>query len=68
MSDTLIAELRSSIGWCAGVGHERRRCAELLRARASHIGQLSEHFPRDKSYRMLEAELRRLADQIEEIP
>ena len=68
MSDASVAELRSSIAWCAGVGHERRRCAERLRSRASHIQQLAETFPKNSGYKMLVVELRRLADELEDAP
>lgn len=70
MSDA-VAELRSSVAFTAGAGHKARQVAELLRSRATQIQQLAETLDKHRSpsgYSMLTTELRRLADQIEEMP
>ena len=54
-------ELRVSVGWSAGIGHERRRVSDMLRQRATLLQQLPGPTPR-----AVVTELRRLADQIEE--
>lgn len=64
----MVAELRSSVAYTAGAVNTRRQIAELLRARASHVQALSEMLGTNRGYRMVAAELRRLADQIEEMP
>jgi hypothetical protein len=55
-----ILELRDSVAWAAGVGHERRRISELLRHRASTLQLIP-----GIASRSVQAELRRLADLIE---
>lgn len=59
-----VHELRDSVAFSAGIGHERRRIAERLRQRASHIDVLWERF-NQRGYRMTSTELRRMADEIE---
>lgn len=58
-----VLELRDSVAWAAGVGHERRRIGEMLRQRAS----LLEHMP-GPTPRAVVRELRRLADEIDREP
>jgi alkylated DNA nucleotide flippase Atl1 len=64
----MVAELRSSVAFTAGAGHKARQVAELLRQRASHVQALSEMLGTHRGYRMVCAELRRLADQIDVMP
>jgi hypothetical protein len=67
----MVAELRSSIAFTAGAGHKARQIAELLRSRATQVQQLADMLGKHRShsgYAMLTTELRRLADQIEEMP
>ena len=59
-TDLQILELRDSVAWAAGVGHERRRITELLRQRATLLQQLP-----GPTSRSVQADLRRLADLIE---
>ena len=59
-TDLQILELRDSVAWSAGVGHERRRITELLRQRATLLQQTP-----GPTSRSVQAELRRLADLIE---
>ena len=67
----MVVELRSSIAFTAGAGHKARQVSELLRQRATQVQQLAETLGKHRShsgYAMLTTELRRLADQIEEMP
>jgi hypothetical protein len=67
--DAMVAELRSSVAFTAGAANSRRQIAELLRARASHVQALEQLLPSSpKGYRMVATELRRMADQIQEMP
>jgi hypothetical protein len=56
-----VLELRDSVAWAAGVAYERRRIGELLRQRAILLRELP-----GPTSRSVQAELRRLADLIEE--
>jgi hypothetical protein len=56
-----VLELRDSVAWAAGVSYERRRIGELLRQRAILLRELP-----GPTSRSVQAELRRLADLIEE--
>lgn len=67
-ANPMVQELRDSVAFIAGQGHERRNIAELLRARASNLQILADAFPSNASYRMTLAELRRMADQLEAMP
>lgn len=64
----MVAELRSSVAFTAGASHKARQVSELLRQRASHVQALSDIRGTTRGYRMVCAELRRLADQIDEMP
>lgn len=66
-TDLQILELRDSVAWAAGVGYERRRMGEQLRQRASQVEVLHEVFAKP-GYRMVAAELRRLAHELDEAP
>jgi len=67
ITPTAFAE---SHAYTCGAQNTQRSIAERLRARATHVQQLSEHFPSSRrwGYTMLATELRRLADELEEIP
>jgi hypothetical protein len=58
-----VLELRDSVAWAAGQAYERRRIGELLRQRATHLREMP-----GPTSRSVQAELRRLADLIEEAP
>lgn len=58
-----ILELRDSVAWAAGTAYERRRISEILRQRASLLQQLP-----GPTSRSVVAELRMLAEQIEQAP
>ncbi len=58
-----ILELRDSVAWAAGVSYERRRIGELLRQRAILLRELP-----GPASRAVQAELKRLADLIEQEP
>jgi hypothetical protein len=58
-----VLELRDSVAWAAGVAYERRRIGELLRQRAILLRELP-----GPTSRSVQAELKRLADLIEEAP
>lgn len=67
----MVAELRSSVAFTAGASHKARQVSELLRQRATQVQQLADMLGKNRShsgYAMLTTELRRLADQIEEMP
>lgn len=56
-----VLELRDSVAWAAGQAYERRRIGELLRHRATILRELP-----GPTSRSVQAELRRLAELIEE--
>jgi hypothetical protein len=60
-------ELRDSVAFAAGVSYERRRMGEQLRQRANLVDALYEQFSQ-KGYLMVLSELRRLAQELEELP
>jgi hypothetical protein len=62
MSTLAVQDLRDSVAWSAGIGHERRRMAERLRQRAADLRDLP-----GPTSRSVQAELRRLADELEEM-
>lgn len=66
-ADLRILELRDSVAWGAGVGYERRRITERLLQRAAQVDVLHEQFLKP-GYRMVSAELRRLAHELDEAP
>lgn len=66
-TDLQILELRDSVAWAAGVGYERRRITERLCQRAAQVDVLHETFCKP-GYRMVSAELRRLAHELDEAP
>jgi hypothetical protein len=63
MISAAVQELRDSVAFTAGVGHERRRMAERLRQRANFLRELP-----GPTSRSVQAELRRLADELEAMP
>jgi hypothetical protein len=69
VSDTelQILELRDSVAWNAGTSYERRRISERIRQRAAQVDLLDEAFCKP-GYRMVAAELRRLAHELDEAP
>lgn len=66
MSDRI--EFRDSVAFAAGCSYERRRIGEVIRQRAKLLTALEEHGTAGRCHRMITAELRRLADQIDEAP
>lgn len=56
-----VLELRDSVAWAAGQAYERRRIGELLRQRATILRELP-----GPTSRSVQAELRRLADLIDQ--
>ena len=60
MTCPIVQELRDSVAFTAGIGHERRRFAERLRQRAADLRAMP-----GPTSRSVQAELRRLADELE---
>jgi len=61
-------EFRDSVGFAAGTSYERRRIGEMIRQRITLISTLEEFGTGGRCHRMVTAELRRLADQIDGEP
>jgi hypothetical protein len=62
MSTPAVQELRDSFAFKAGIVHERLRIAERLLQRASDLRAMP-----GPTSRSVQAELRRLADELEEM-
>jgi hypothetical protein len=63
MSTPAVQAFCDSVAFTAGIGHERRRMTERLLQRAADLRDLP-----GPTSRSVQAELRRLADELEAMP